>query len=121
MGDASLDQALGYVVCVAAALVLLRALSVDQGPRRDEALIAAIALLGRGMVVRVIAHLSMTSRHWPAAGSTAVLGTMVAVTLGQATSMVRSGPRTRLTVPAAWCGLPEDPASGGLSQSMMAG
>ena len=91
-----------YGASVAAALLLLRALATDRGPRRDEALIPAIAIVGRGAIVSVIAHLAMLDARWTAARSSALLVALAAVFLGEAVAVARHGPRTRLTVPAGW-------------------
>jgi 4-hydroxybenzoate polyprenyltransferase len=87
-----------YAACVAIALGLLRELSVDRGPRRDERLISAIAIVGRGMVVLLLAHLSMT-QAFPLSGT--VVAALSVLIAGQARSMVRHGPVARLTVPSA--------------------
>ena len=88
-------------VCTALALGLLRALAVERNHRREEALVAAIAIVGRGMIVALLAHLSMTPVGWPAWAAAAVLAVLTAVTAGQAVLMARQGPRARLTIPAA--------------------
>jgi 4-hydroxybenzoate polyprenyltransferase len=88
-------------VCIALALGLLRALAVERNHRREEALVAAIAIVGRGMIVALLAHLSMTRVGWPAWAAGAVLVVLTAVTAGQAVLMARQGPRARLTIPAA--------------------
>ena len=80
-----------YVVFVAVALGLLRALAVERGARRDEAIISAIAIVGRGMIVTLVGHLSMTDAHWAPVPYVAVMGAVVAVMLGQATVMARRG------------------------------
>jgi hypothetical protein len=67
--------------------------------RRDELLISSIAILGRGMVLLLLAHLSMVTAHWPAAGYDAVLALVALGTLGQAARMALVGPTARLTVP----------------------
>ena len=90
--------------------LLLRALSSAQGARRDEKLIAALAIVGRGSVLVLLAGLDMASAHWPARGMTTVLCTLTLVTLGQARAMVMRGPLTRLTVPSAWAGTVKVPA-----------
>jgi 4-hydroxybenzoate polyprenyltransferase len=87
-----------WAVYLALTLWLLRALSVERGWRRDEALISAIAIVGRGMMVTLLAHFSMTGAHWPAPAYLAVTGALVAITLGQAWTMARRGPTTSLTV-----------------------
>src|SRR5204863_4707493 len=63
---ASWSLAATYATFVGVALALLRALARDGGARRDERLIAAIAIVGRAMVVTLIAHLSMTDARWSA-------------------------------------------------------
>jgi 4-hydroxybenzoate polyprenyltransferase len=98
---------------VAIALVLLRALAVDRGVRRDERLISAIAIVGRGMLVTLFAHLSMTSAGWTAAARHAVLAALAAIVVGQVWTMVRRGPsagRTPVTVPTDWT-VPEEAES----------
>ena len=80
---------------------LLKALSEDRGPRRDEALIAAIAIVGRGSIVALVAHLSMTVAGWPALRHGAVMGGLVLIVVGQVVSMVRRGPISRLVVSCA--------------------
>jgi 4-hydroxybenzoate polyprenyltransferase len=81
-----------YAVCLVAALLLLRALASESNPRREEAVIAAIAIVGRGMILTLYAYLSAPSYH-------AVVVALVLVTLAQAVSMVRRGPITRTTIP----------------------
>jgi UbiA prenyltransferase family len=92
--------ALAEVACAIGALVLLAALSQDRGGRRDDALISAIAIVGRGMIVMLLAHLSMTAGHWDGLRYTIVLAGLAVVTAGHAADMVRHGPVTKLTVPA---------------------
>jgi hypothetical protein len=69
---------------LALALWLLRALSFERGARHDEALISAIAIVGRGMLVLLLAHLTLIGAHWPALTSLAVVGALAASTLGLA-------------------------------------
>jgi 4-hydroxybenzoate polyprenyltransferase len=100
--DLTIALAAAQVACVGGALLLLRLLARNGGARRDERIISALAILGRGMVVLVIAHLAMTDNGWlPVATNAATVGVAV-VMGGQAITMARSGPRTRLAVPAAW-------------------
>jgi 4-hydroxybenzoate polyprenyltransferase len=87
---------------VAIVVALLRALSLDGGARRAERLISAVAIVGRGMVLTTIVHLGLVDRHTPAALATAVVVSLVVLILGQAWTMVRYGPSTRVRVPAAW-------------------
>jgi 4-hydroxybenzoate polyprenyltransferase len=86
--------------CLAGALTLLRALSADRGARRDESIIAAIAILGRGMILLLLAHLSMVYAGWAGARYDAVIALLFLLTAGPALSMVRHGPVSRLTIPA---------------------
>jgi 4-hydroxybenzoate polyprenyltransferase len=90
------------VVLIAAALVLLRALAADRGRRGDDALISAIAILGRGSLVTVIAHLSTVDAGWSAGAATALVAAIAVLALGQATTMARWGPASRLRVPPGW-------------------
>lgn len=106
---AGVPLVLAQVVWVAVALSLLRALSVSRHPRRDEALISAIAILGRGMLLTVIAHLGMTDARWPAVAAGAALAAIVVVCVGQAVTMARNGPTRRLRVPETWASM--SPAS----------
>lgn len=107
-GRATPSFVAGTAALLIAALLLLRALADERGARRDEALVAAIAIVGRGMLMLLIAHLSMTAAHWTALGRTAVSAGLVAATLGQAVSMARGGPITRRTVPPGWSATTDD-------------
>jgi 4-hydroxybenzoate polyprenyltransferase len=85
--------------CLAGVLAALRVLARGPGARRDELLISSIAILGRGMVVLLLAHLSMVTAHWPQHRYDAVLALIALGTLGQAARMALIGPAVRLTVP----------------------
>jgi hypothetical protein len=82
-------------VLLAAALALLRALSVDARPRRDEALVAALAVVARGVVMTLLAHPATTDAGWSPVASAAVTAALVMLTLGQARAMARFGPPGR--------------------------
>jgi 4-hydroxybenzoate polyprenyltransferase len=82
----------GYAVSLLAALLLLRALSTETNARREEAIVAAIAIVGRGMILILYAWLSAPSYH-------GVIVALVLVSLAQAASMWRRGPLTRTTIP----------------------
>jgi 4-hydroxybenzoate polyprenyltransferase len=97
--DLTVAFALAETACAAVALVLLRALATDRGARRDEFLISGTAIIGRGMVLLLLAHLSMVSAHWGVVRYDAVIGMISLLTIGQAVSMFRYGPVTRLTIP----------------------
>ena len=99
IGDRSLVLLGAQLVWVVVALVLLRALADDGGARRDEALISAIAVVGRGMLLTLIAHLGMTNAGWSAIGAAATLVAIVVISLGQAHTMARTGPVSRLRLP----------------------
>lgn len=92
--------AVAETACAAGALTLLRVLSTDRGARRDEAVVAAIAIVGRGMVLLLLTHLSMAFAGWSAVRYDAVIAALTVLTVGPAITMVRRGPVTRLVVPA---------------------
>ena len=100
--DLSPALVVAQLVWVANALVLLRMLAADRGSRRDESLISALAIVGRGMVVTVVAHLGMTDAGWSRPTSAAILAAITGVVLGQAVTMARKGPLSRLRVPSSW-------------------
>jgi hypothetical protein len=87
----------GYTLGTAALLGLLLVLRTDRGPRRDEAVISAMAIVGRGMLLVLLAHLGMRA-HWAVLPYDAVIAGLVLMTALQATTMFRRGPITRLTV-----------------------
>jgi 4-hydroxybenzoate polyprenyltransferase len=88
--------------CLAGVLWLLRILAGAPGGRRDECVIGAIAILGRGMLLLLLAHLSMVQAGWAAWRYDATIGALALLVAGQAVSMARHGPLTRMTVPAGW-------------------
>jgi 4-hydroxybenzoate polyprenyltransferase len=85
--------------CLAGALWLLRRLAAAPGGRRDECLISAIAIIGRGVVVLLFAHLSMTEAGWAEWRYVLVIAVLGVLTAGMAASMAASGPITRATIP----------------------
>ena len=87
--------------CTVAALWLLCALARSRSGRRDEALIAAIAITGRGMILLLLAHLSLVSAGWPPPAYGAVMAALCLLIAGPAASMARNGPVSRLTFPPA--------------------
>ncbi|MEV4670172.1 UbiA family prenyltransferase [Actinomadura sp. NPDC049382] len=84
-------------VFLAAALLLLRALSTGRGPHRDERLIAAIAIVGRGIVLVLLAHLALTNAHWAAPWYGSMLAALTVGLLYLAVAMARRGPVTTST------------------------
>ncbi len=110
-GTARLTVALAAaeVTCLACALASLRALSADRGARRDESIVAAVAIIGRGMVLLLLAHLSMAAAGWTQIRYDVVIAGLLALTVGQARSMARHGPVSRLRVPG-WLQAGSEPA-----------
>jgi len=84
-------------VFVTLTLVFLRALAHSTSARRDEALTSAIAILGRGMVVTLYAHLTVVGAHWSAAAAALMIGGLTLIVTVQAVGMARCGPCSRLT------------------------
>jgi hypothetical protein len=94
--------ALALGAFLVAALVLLASLSVDLGRARDERLIAASAIIGRGMILEVLARLSLTGMHRPELEQIAIVAAIALSMLAQAGDMALNGATTSLTVPLAW-------------------
>lgn len=91
------------------ALALLAELSADRGPRRDERIIAAIAIIGRGMVLILFVHLSAvdTSQGWLGNirfGDILYVPLLAVVIAGQAVDMLRHGPVFGRRVPGELIG-----------------
>jgi 4-hydroxybenzoate polyprenyltransferase len=100
VGTPSLSYALGILpVCIGAcalfALALIATLAVCTDLRREEALISAIAILGRGMILLLLAHLSLRDTGVAAFPDFVLMDLLGVVTLLQATSMARRGPIAR--------------------------
>lgn len=100
--EVTVPLVLAQVVWVTAALALLWALARDMGARRDEWLISAIAIVGRGMVLTLVTHLGTTDAGWSPWAAAAALAAVTAVVLGQGITMARHGPTGRLRVPRTW-------------------
>ena len=90
-----------YAVYLAVTLGLLYALARSTSARRDTALIAGIAILGRGMIVTLYAHFAMLGAHWGSAAMSLFLAALTVVMVGSAVEMVRSGALTSTYVPFA--------------------
>jgi 4-hydroxybenzoate polyprenyltransferase len=99
-----------WAVHLTVTLWLLRSLSVERNWRRDEALISAIAIVGRGMMLTLLAHLSMAAGHLSAPVYLGVMSALVAITIGQTCTMARRGPITRLGVPGDWVTTATEPS-----------
>lgn len=104
------DLVAGHLVFVAVALALLGHLARSPGARRDEALISAVAVIGRGMMATLIAHLAMTDRDWTTASYRGVMILVVLTMVGQALTMARQGPPSRLRLGLRLTGRGEGPA-----------
>jgi 4-hydroxybenzoate polyprenyltransferase len=98
-------SALTYAGQAVAVTVLIAALSADRGPRRDEILISTIAILGRGLLLTVLARNQLTAAQWTTAASAAMLLAVAAITAGQAWWIYQHGPRMSTLV------LPMTPAA----------
>lgn len=92
----------GYAAYVAVTLGLLRALARSSSARRDSALIAAIAIVGRGMLVTLYAHFAMLAAHWSVAAASAVIVALTVIVVGMAFDVLRAGPITDSFVPRAF-------------------
>lgn len=90
-----------YAVGTVVMVVALAVLSTDPGPRRDEAVIATIAIIGRGMLVLVFAHQQLLTAHWPGWAYNAIMAALILLTALQSYVMWHRGPITRLTAPAS--------------------
>lgn len=77
------------------ALLKIRALSKSADHRRDERLISAIAILGRGTILLLLALLSMNDKGCGLIVSAPVLGVLAILVLLQAITMLRHGPHPR--------------------------
>lgn len=95
-------SAASFLALLAAALFLLRLLASDGSARRDERLISALAVVGRGSLVVLLAHLSFVGAHTPVAPRMAVTVGLTIIILAQACRLAAQGPRTSLTVPSDW-------------------
>ncbi|SNS53976.1 4-hydroxybenzoate polyprenyltransferase [Actinomadura meyerae] len=90
--DPAVPLVVANAALLAAALLLLRALSTGRGPHRDDHLIAALAIVGRGIVLVLLVHLGVSDAHWSAWSYAGVMGTLTAGMLYLAVVMARRGP-----------------------------
>jgi 4-hydroxybenzoate polyprenyltransferase len=81
-------------------LVLLRMLANERSARRDEAIISGIAIIGRTVLVLLVAQLSMTDKHWLPLRANVMLACIAVVAAGAVRSMLVHGPRSNLVMPA---------------------
>jgi 4-hydroxybenzoate polyprenyltransferase len=80
-------------------LVLLRALANERSARRDEAIISGIAIIGRAVLVLLVAQLSMTDKHWLPLRANLALAGIAVVMASAVASMLIHGPRSNLVSP----------------------
>lgn len=113
--DVSLGMVMAHLAMTATVVVLLGSLAGSSSPRTDEAIVAAIAIVGRGAVATLIAHWSAVDAGWSGQWSGLLCVALAVLTLGQANTMARFGPQSRLWMPAAWPASYADdsPVSGG--------
>ena len=84
---------------LAVTLGLLGALARSTSARRDSALIAAIAIFGRGMLVTLYAHFAMLAAHWSLTAVSATTVALTVIVIGTAFDVLRSGALTETFVP----------------------
>jgi 4-hydroxybenzoate polyprenyltransferase len=90
--DRSLTFAISELALLVTTLLLLRALADDRGHRRDERLISTVAICGRGIILILLAQLTLANTDLSNPYRVAVLAGLTIVLLGQAGSMARHGP-----------------------------
>jgi len=90
-----------YAGGLAVVVWLLVRLASSTGPRQDTVLVAAVAIVGRGLLLALLAHLSMRPLGWTVLQQALVVLALGVLTVGLASDMLRYGPRVRGTVPAA--------------------
>jgi 4-hydroxybenzoate polyprenyltransferase len=99
---ASIALVAAYAVYLAFTLGLLWMLARSTSARRDSALIAAIAIFGRGMLVTLYAHFAMAAAHWSPARSSAFIAALAVTITGSALDVLRTGPITDTFLPTAF-------------------
>lgn len=86
------DTLAATIALTTVTLALLALLAHERGPRRDERIIAALAILGRGLLVNLLAVLGMQQLRWAPVPTAAMLATLTVVTVAAAVQMWRTGP-----------------------------
>jgi len=89
-----------YAVGLAVVVGLLRRLSRTTSPRDDTVLVGAVAVIGRGLVAVLLAHLSVRPLGWAGWQQAALLLAITLVTLGLASDLLRHGPRVSGRAPS---------------------
>ena len=87
---------------IALAIALVLVLGTEGSHRRDERLISAIAILGRGVLLCALTQLLMSTARWSAMTKAGFVWALATATAGQALTMARHGAGTRLRVPSSW-------------------
>jgi 4-hydroxybenzoate polyprenyltransferase len=80
-------------------LVLLRLLAHERSARRDEAIISAIAIIGRTVLVLLAAQLSISDKHWAPLPANVTLAGIAVLAAGAVRTMLVHGPRSNLVMP----------------------
>ncbi|WP_042364297.1 UbiA family prenyltransferase [Streptacidiphilus neutrinimicus] len=83
---------------LAVTLWLLHGIARNDHPRREALRISAAAIVGRGLLLVLLAHESLPAVHWPAWAQSGLLQALTVLTLVQAGTMLRHGPRGRLAL-----------------------
>jgi 4-hydroxybenzoate polyprenyltransferase len=91
-----------YTLLVVVALTLLRDLARSTGPRQDEALIGALAIVGRGLILALLVHYGTVQQGSGGPGSVLVMASVVGAMLLWAWDVARHGVQTTAYVPAAY-------------------
>jgi hypothetical protein len=87
----------------AAVLWLLLRLARETHPHREERLISAVAILGRGLLLLLLAHLAAPHlRYHGRLPEDAITLALLVLTLGQSHAMLRHGPAVRRHVPTRY-------------------
>jgi len=97
--DRSVALVVVYAVGLAIVVWLLVRLASSAGPRQDTVLVAAVAIIGRGLLMALLAHLSMRPLGWTVLQQALVVLALGVLTVGLASDMLRYGPRVRGTAP----------------------
>jgi hypothetical protein len=80
-------------------VVLLARLARVSSPRDDMVLVGAVAVVGRGLLTALLAHLSMRPTGWVAWQQAVVLAAIAVLTGGLVDDLLRHGPQVRGRVP----------------------
>ena len=103
----------GTVLGTLAALHLLRVLAGDPGHRREEWVVSALAIVGRGTVLVLLVPLASAAAGSPSLPAELVAAGVVVLSLGQAAAMLRHGPSRGRTTTATGAGCALSPLRSG--------